>query len=588
MVSSSPAQGEHLAHDPSTVTIVFDQPVGPDDGGLIVLDSSGDKVSTASGHPRPDTLTATLPATAGNGAFVANYTVTSVDGHVVSGGIVFLVGHASASSIGQLARHTPALPKTLDDTGQFLTYLGVLVAGGLAFFLAFILPTGPERRRLGRAVVMASGVGVVGMVTTVAGQAALTGGNWSALGQWSVLSQAAGGKLGAQSAVQIVGLACCMVSLRLVAPIGRQFAAFYGLLISAGAFVLFGHAIVSADHWVTVPADIVHVVFAAMWIGGLVGLVVVLRSRVTMRSGVVEDRALATGATVRADPPVGSVALRASTGGSASSTAVLDRPSTTRWEGVGGAGPDNGHGRDDGADLAATADLVGRFSTMAGISVAVLLVAGTVLAVALVGSVSNLINTSYGHLLLIKIAIVGLLLFVAAYNKMILLPFLFSRSGPGADPSDVAWGWRRLRATVRVEAVGVVLVLIITTLLANGTPSNGSTIAAPVPFSQMQAFDGGHVSLKITPNQALVNNVVVQFTGPGGAPKAMAESVSVYLVLPADNVGPIETDMKSAGLGRFVLTGSPDPPIIGTWQLVLQIQVSEFSQPDVSFVDHVQ
>jgi hypothetical protein len=104
----------------------------------------------------------------------------------------------------------------------------------------------------------------------------------------------------------------------------------------------------------------------------------------------------------------------------------------------------------------------------------------------------------------------------------------------------------------------------------------------------MQAFDGGHVSLKITPNQALVNNVVVQFTGPGGAPKAMAESVSVYLVLPADNVGPIETDMKSAGLGRFVLTGSPDPPIIGTWQLVLQIQVSEFSQPDVSFVDHVQ
>jgi copper transport protein len=575
VVSSSPAQGEHVARDPGTVRVVFDQPVKPDDGGLIVLDSSGTRVSTASGHPQPDMLTATLPASAGNGAFVANYTVTSVDGHVVSGGIVFLVGHASASSIGQLARHTPALPKAVDDAGQFLIYLGVLVAGGLAFFLAFILRTGRERRRLGRACAMAAGVGVVGMVTTAAGQAALLGGSWGTVGQWSVLSQALGGKFGAQSAVQLAGLALCLLSLRLVTSLGRQFAAFYGLVISAGAFVIFGHALASADHWVTGVADVVHVVFAGMWIGGLAGLVVVLRSRVPSRRVVADDALMLAGTSAFADASVRPLALGASGGGSGSSTAVLDRPSTLRSEG-------------DRGELRTTAEIVGRFSTMAGISVAVLLVAGTVLAVALVGSVDNLIGTSYGHLLLIKIAVVGALLFMAAYNRVILLPFLFSGSAAGAGPSDVAWGWRRLKATVRVEAIGVVVVLIVTTLLANGTPSNGATVAAPVVFSQSQPFDGGHVALTITPNQALINNFVVQFTGPDGAPKEMAESVSVYLVLPADNVGPIETDMKKVGVGRFALSGSPDPPIIGVWQLVLQIQVSEFSQPNVSFVDHVQ
>ena len=46
--------------------------------------------------------------------------------------------------------------------------------------------------------------------------------------------------------------------------------------------------------------------------------------------------------------------------------------------------------------------------------------------------------------------------------------------------------------------------------------------------------------------------------------------------------------MVKAGVGRFVLTNSPNPPIVGTWQIVLQVQVSEFSQPDVSFVDTVQ
>ena len=49
--------------------------------------------------------------------------------------------------------------------------------------------------------------------------------------------------------------------------------------MAAGAFVLFGHALVSQERWLSIPADIVHVVFAAMWAGGLVGLVTVLRSR---------------------------------------------------------------------------------------------------------------------------------------------------------------------------------------------------------------------------------------------------------------------------------------------------------------------
>ncbi len=109
-----------------------------------------------------------------------------------------------------------------------------------------------------------------------------------------------------------------------------------------------------------------------------------------------------------------------------------------------------------------------------------------------------------------------------------------------------------------------------------------------MPFARTVPFDGGHLTFRITPNQALVNNITVQFTGADGIPADMAESVSLYLNLPSENVGPIETDMKKVGVGRFVLWNSPNPPIVGTWQITLQIQVSEFSQPDVSFVDKVQ
>ena len=184
VTSSSPAQGQHLAHPPTTVTIIWDQPVKPDNGGIVVLDSAGHNIAEGStAHPAPDTLRADLPHSLPSGAYVANFTVTSVDGHVVSGGIVFLVGNARPGSIAALTRQPSSDATSFDRGGQFLTYLGVLAAGGLAFFLAFIFGAGPERRRLEQWFMVGVGVGVLGMVVTAAAQADLAGGGLGAFGQ---------------------------------------------------------------------------------------------------------------------------------------------------------------------------------------------------------------------------------------------------------------------------------------------------------------------------------------------------------------------------------------------------------------------
>ncbi len=585
VVSSSPAQGQRVAHAPGSVTIVWDQPVKPDNGGVTVLNSNGQGVGEGgTTHPAPNTLRVALPRSLPGGAYVANYTVTSVDGHVVSGGIVFLVGNARPGSIASLTRPPTSAATWYDRGGQFLSYVGVLTAGGLAFFLAFLLPEGSERRRLGRWCMGAVGLGVLGMVVTVAAQGVLAGGSLGALGHWTILSQAAGGKLGAQCALQLFGLAGCLVSLRLSRGTARQATAFYGMLISAGAFVAFGHALVSPERWLSTPADVVHVVFAALWLGGLVGLVQVLHHRVGAARRLGE-----MAAPVRDAVPAVPVATGRSAGGT--STAVLERPAPAVHKplaGDGRGGGDGGPGGDGGSSiLAGTVDLVHRFSTMAGLSIALVLVAGTLLAIAEVGSVANLFETGYGQTLLVKIALVGLLIVVAGYNRFLLVPWLSAKDAEGQSQGRAA-GWRRLLATIRLEAVIAVVILGATAVLANGVPSNGATPPTPVPFNRTVPFQGGHLSFHITPNQALVNNISVQFTGADGSPAELAESVSLYLNLPSQNVGPIETDMKKVGVGRFVLVNTPNPPIVGTWEITLQIQVSEFSQPDVSFVDEVQ
>ena len=183
-----------------------------------------------------------------------------------------------------------------------------------------------------------------------------------------------------------------------------------------------------------------------------------------------------------------------------------------------------------------------------------------------------------------KIALVGLLIsWPATTASCWSLALVHRGPGPSGRPGR---GWRRLLATVRVEAIGVAI-LGVTAVLANGTPPTGHP-PAPVPFAQTVPFDGGHVTFRITPNQALVNNITVQFTGPTARRRTGRERVRSTSSCPSQNVGPIEKDMKKVGVGRFVLANSPNPPIVGTWQIVLQIQVSEFSQPDVSFADSVQ
>lgn len=574
VISSSPVQGQRVTHVPASVTIVFDQPVKPDNGGITVLNSTGKAVGAAgTAHPAPNTLRAPLSPSLPGGAYVANYTVTSVDGHVVSGGIVFLVGDARPGSIGALTRTPTSAATWYDRGGQFLIYLGVLAAGGLAFFLAFLLPEGTERRRLGRWCTAAAGLGILGMVVTVAAQADLAGGSLGALTHWTVIDQAAGGKLGAQCVLQLVGLAGCLASLRLRQPTARQAAAFYGMLLSAGAFVAFGHALVSPERWLSTPADVVHAVFAALWFGGLIGLVQVLHSRVRAARRIGEMTAPVRAVDLTSAPT--------SRGGSAggTSTALLERPPPPIDEPLpSGDGP---------TVLAGTITLVNRFSAMAGLSIAMVLVAGILLAIAEVGSVANLFETAYGQTLLVKVALVGLLIAVAAYNRLLLVPWL-SATEARHRPESLAAGWHRLLATVRLEAVIAVAILAVTAVLANGVPSNSATLPQPVPFARTVPFDGGHLTFRISPNQALVNNITVQFSGANGVPAEMAESVSLYLNLPSQNVGPIETDMKKTGVGRFALVDSPNPPIVGTWEITLQIQVSEFSQPDVSFVDTVQ
>ena len=105
---------------------------------------------------------------------------------------------------------------------------------------------------------------------------------------------------------------------------------------------------------------------------------------------------------------------------------------------------------------AALADLADVFGRRAVWIVPVLLIAGTLYATMLVGSVAALATTPYGQVLMVKVGLVSGLLGLAALNKFLLVPAL--RSGEAAASS-------RLRRSIDWELAGVAAVLLATSLM---------------------------------------------------------------------------------------------------------------------------
>lgn len=115
------------------------------------------------------------------------------------------------------------------------------------------------------------------------------------------------------------------------------------------------------------------------------------------------------------------------------------------------------HGVHEGRRVAAA-----KFSTAAGYSVVGVGLAGLALAWVNLPAVNDLWTTGYGQTLMAKLVFVGMLAVIGGYNHLFVVPGV-------SDGDDDAL--TRLRHTVTAEAVVIVIVLALTALLVNQSPT---------------------------------------------------------------------------------------------------------------------
>jgi copper resistance protein D len=83
------------------------------------------------------------------------------------------------------------------------------------------------------------------------------------------------------------------------------------------------------------------------------------------------------------------------------------------------------------------------------------------------GSVRELVNTDYGHVLVFKLVFVLLAIALGGYNKVIGLPLGLA---PDEEPAKSRRGLRRVIAVLRVESVALFLVLAAAAVMTNSAP----------------------------------------------------------------------------------------------------------------------
>lgn len=543
LLGTDPADGTLLATAPSTITLTFDEQVHADDGGVRLLDAGGAELPCT--VQVVDNRVVITPRSLGTGTVVVSWQVISADSHPVSGGFTFAVGERTAGTVAAPAAEQDMWLRIAAAAGQALAYLGVLAACGLVGFDVLVLRGRGDdrvRARIRRISAWCAGAGLVGALLllplTELEQRFETLSGLLDMQTWTAqLSQDAGLTLVLVGAgVLLAWEAAWAVDQRTRAGAG---AALAGCGLALGAFAVVGHTRAYGPVALVLTADLLHLTVAAFWLGGLIGLGLLLR---------------ATGRTIAGRGTAGATSGPAGHG----TTATATRSPARRG-------------------LDATTVALTRFSTQAAVLVTILAVTGGLMAWRILGSWEALVATGYGQALLVKLALVVSAVALAAYNRYLVLPLVV-----GADAADAAWP--RLRRTITIEAGLLIAVLAVTGWLVNASPGPDSGPNAPSAagnaIDQRAALGSDTVTARITPGTVGINSLEFSVTDAAGQPVQPVSDPQVSVTMPAAGVGPLTRPVSAIGPGAY--QSVLDLPLSGQWVVTISVRTSEFEQPGAS------
>jgi copper transport protein len=233
-----------------------------------------------------------------------------------------------------------------------------------------------------------------------------------------------------------------------------------------------------------------------------------------------------------------------------------------------------------GSDRDEAATAVSRFSRTAGAAVVVLGVTGLLQAWRELAEFGP--GTQYFTLLIFKVAVFGLLLWLASLSRSFVRRRLSAPARRATEKAARRNTLAGLRRSVAWEAGIAVIVLGLTAALVaippGGHDHGPAAAAAPAgPFLDSLALpDSGDVQVWVDPARTGNNQIVLNVRDERGINRNVPE-VRAQLQLPESGIDPLPVSLARTGPGQFV-ADDVVVPIAGTWTLGLHVRTTEFDE----------
>jgi copper transport protein len=210
--------------------------------------------------------------------------------------------------------------------------------------------------------------------------------------------------------------------------------------------------------------------------------------------------------------------------------------------------------------------VIHRFSAIAVPAVALLVLTGLALAIVQLESFRALVETQYGLILSIKLALVVLLLGLAALNRFRLTPML------AAHPTDT----RPLLRSIVAEGVIAVGILAAVAGWRFTPPPRTLEAAVVTPLAIHIHSEHAMFQVLVSPGAVGSDSFVLQLmTGDGSL--LPAKEATLTLSLPERGIEPMERAAKLGPDGYWHISGVP-MPFAGRWHLRIDALVTDFQK----------
>ncbi len=526
LLGTEPGNDTVVQEAPEEVSLRFNEPVEMSLGGIRVYDGQGNRVDADQVEPsRGSEVAVGIEGDLAPGTYTVAWRAISADSDPISGAFVFHVQERGVQPTGISIDSLTGTSTTVDvffTGGRFFDFALLLLTVGGAAVLVIALPSAAwsvRRRLYGVLAGLAAALAVVALLNIFLQGAAAGGLGLLDAFRWNVFTTVLETRYGEMMLVQAaLAATLALTAMALRHSEGRDRRALAALTLALG----FGMSLTPS----------------------------------------LSGHASTAGNLAMAADVAHVIAAALWTGGLGFVVVALTLARDDRWP------------------LATRT--VPRFSNMAVVSVAALLVAGAINGYLQVRTWSALWETEYGLLLLAKIALVVPLLGLGAYNNRYAVPRL--RAGLASVLER-----RRFLQAAGVELVIMVAVVAVTAVLVNAEPARTEAMMGDMAMEEaaMEPAAGDHEPFESEVDLGgTMAHVVVDPATPGensvhlSFEQSDAEEfteVSVSASLPSEEIGPLAfpAEPVQGQPGEYVAEGA-SLSLPGEWELRIEALVGEF------------